>query len=76
MCYAPNVYMFVYILIGTPMVPLTEKQTKKNSNKNSSTAKVHGFIAKKMCVTASLMKISFFPPDQKYFSIIIKMVMN
>ena len=24
MCSAPNVYMFVYILIGTHMVPLTQ----------------------------------------------------
>ena len=32
MCSAPNVYMFVYILIGTHMVPLTSKQvTKTNS---------------------------------------------
>ena len=31
MCCAPNVYMFVYILIGTPIVPLIKKKKKKPS---------------------------------------------
>ena len=28
MCSAPNVFMFVYILIGTQMVPLTESKSQ------------------------------------------------
>ena len=28
MCSAPNVYMFVYILIGTHLVPLTDAALK------------------------------------------------
>ena len=30
MCCAPNVYMFVYILIATPIVPLRNRSNKKN----------------------------------------------
>ena len=34
MCSAPNVYMFVYILIGTHMVPLTHKYPHKCPKEN------------------------------------------
>ena len=32
MCSAPNVYMFVYILIGTHMVPLRGRYDPKTEN--------------------------------------------
>ena len=46
MCSAPNVYMFVYILIGTHMVPLKRLSLKiLNCSSNQQTAKSKFWLA-------------------------------